>query len=602
MVVGELLDHIVEYRNKSAHGAFAAKPESFFARSPMHLLAAAAELFPRLDVLAGRQLIAVTEIRAVGGNWLVERSELRGVAPWRIASLELPRKEGAAPALVEGLYLVDPARPDDASAFLALRPLLDFDAEHETVRFLNGRRGKNVEMLCYVTGDRVHVAPGESPGVIVPESNDDPVEPGASATGVHRMIGDYELVSELGRGAMGVVYRAKQVALGREVALKVQPRPNDPKADARFRREVRALARVDHPNLVKVFTSGVEGEQFYYTMELLDGAPLTAISDALTRGDSSTAIDMPAWQSALSAACEDVKHGEKPLSSDFSSRERERPESDTKTPVAHAPGSKRNLVSRDTIRQIVTLMRQTADAAHALHEAGVLHRDIKPGNIQVTPDGSQAVLMDLGLAQLADDVEGRLTRTTQFVGTRRYASPEQQIDAQLDRPPGRCLQPRRDAVGTARPAAALRCHRRNAAAGTDRAACSATNRHACVDLPRGRPRPRSGRAQVPGETAGASLRHGRRLGGRFGAGARRRAGDGTGGGDDGSDVEVGETEADGGGVVGSGRSIGCTWRRLRDQPSAPANRSRRGRTPGACGRESGCRRHSRNHKLAVLNP
>ena len=70
-------------------------------------------------------------------------------------------------------------------------------------------------------------------------------------------------------------------------------------------------------------------------------------------------------------------------------------------------------------------MRQVALAAHALHEAGVVHRDIKPGNIMVTPDGSQAVLMDLGLAQLADDVEGRLTRTRQFVGTLRYASPEQ---------------------------------------------------------------------------------------------------------------------------------------------------------------------------------
>src|SRR5207302_8873598 len=104
------------------------------------------------------------------------------------------------------------------------------------------------------------------------------------------------------------------------------------------------------------------------------------------------------------------------------------------TPLARAAGSDSHVATRDYIRQIVALMRQTANAAHALHEAGVLHRDIKPGNIQVTPDGSQAVLLDLGLAQLADDVEGRLTRTTQFVGTRRYAGPEQQIDARsIDR-------------------------------------------------------------------------------------------------------------------------------------------------------------------------
>jgi WD40 repeat protein len=78
-------------------------------------------------------------------------------------------------------------------------------------------------------------------------------------------------------------------------------------------------------------------------------------------------------------------------------------------------------------------VRQAAEAAHALHEAGVIHRDIKPDNILLAPDGSQAVLMDLGLAQLADEAEGRLTRTRQFVGTLRYASPEQVLSVPLDR-------------------------------------------------------------------------------------------------------------------------------------------------------------------------
>src|SRR5205807_4342101 len=80
---------------------------------------------------------------------------------------------------------------------------------------------------------------------------------------------------------------------------------------------------------------------------------------------------------------------------------------------------------RSYVRHIAELVRQVPEAAHALHEAGIVHRDIKPGNIMVTGDGAQAVLMDLGLAQLADDVEGKLTRTRQFVGTLRYASPEQ---------------------------------------------------------------------------------------------------------------------------------------------------------------------------------
>ena len=80
------------------------------------------------------------------------------------------------------------------------------------------------------------------------------------------------------------------------------------------------------------------------------------------------------------------------------------------------------------------MIRQAALGAHALHEAGALHRDVKPGNIVVTPDGKRAVLIDLGLAQLADEAEGRLTRTRQFVGTLRYASPEQVLAAdKLDR-------------------------------------------------------------------------------------------------------------------------------------------------------------------------
>jgi tetratricopeptide (TPR) repeat protein len=74
---------------------------------------------------------------------------------------------------------------------------------------------------------------------------------------------------------------------------------------------------------------------------------------------------------------------------------------------------------------VVEILIEVAQAAHALHEAGVVHRDIKPGNVMLTAGAGTPVLMDLGLAQLADETEGRLTRTRQFVGTLRYASPEQ---------------------------------------------------------------------------------------------------------------------------------------------------------------------------------
>src|SRR5262249_13650517 len=79
--------------------------------------------------------------------------------------------------------------------------------------------------------------------------------------------------------------------------------------------------------------------------------------------------------------------------------------------------------------RVTALLRQVAGAAEALHRNGIVHRDIKPGNILVNASGEQATLMDLGLAQLADDVEGKLTRTRQFVGTLRYASPEQVLAA-----------------------------------------------------------------------------------------------------------------------------------------------------------------------------
>src|SRR5262249_17934510 len=100
-------------------------------------------------------------------------------------------------------------------------------------------------------------------------------------------------------------------------------------------------------------------------------------------------------------------------------------------PAAAAPPAG---AGRGYVAQVVEFARQVALAAHALHEAGVVHRDIKPGNIMVTADGSEAVLMDLGVAQLADDVDGRLTRTRQLVGPLRYASPEQVLAAgNLDR-------------------------------------------------------------------------------------------------------------------------------------------------------------------------
>jgi serine/threonine protein kinase len=219
---------------------------------------------------------------------------------------------------------------------------------------------------------------------------------------------------------MGVVYRAWQPSLGRQVAVKALYRTGDPKAEARFAREIRSLGHVEHPHLVKIFTSGNDGDQWFYAMELVEGAPVSAVCEKLEgRSSHPKTVD---WVEAVSTVCAEARKAEKPVSDVSAHRQllssHVLPSDETDLPAPLRVG-------RSYVRQAVELVRQVAEAVHALHERDILHRDIKPGNIMVTSDGSQAVLMDLGLAQIADEVEGRLTKTRQFVGTLRYASPEQ---------------------------------------------------------------------------------------------------------------------------------------------------------------------------------
>ncbi|MBI5489012.1 MAG: protein kinase [Deltaproteobacteria bacterium] len=97
-------------------------------------------------------------------------------------------------------------------------------------------------------------------------------------------IGDFQLLGEIGRGAMTVVYRAWQRSLGRELALKVLPpsAASDPILLERFRREIAALGRCDHPNVVKILTSGVDQQRCWYAMELVDGADLSQVGQRLS--------------------------------------------------------------------------------------------------------------------------------------------------------------------------------------------------------------------------------------------------------------------------------------------------------------------------------
>lgn len=443
--LGALLDRLVAYRNREiGHGAAGLRPAEFYARMGRALLEGAGEVLGRLDVLAGRRLVYVDSVGLQrSGDYLIGRHLLMGTDSRRLESLVRPASDAPGLPRPERVYL---DAGGDGAPLCSLGPLLVYDPILDDVLFLNARRNRRrCEYLHYITGEHkdrdeldgerrallVRALGGDVDGPTfelwaarseAEEAPDSGRGEDAGRAEPPRRVGEFELLSELGRGAMGRVYRAWQPSLGRQVALKRVAHADDPRALARFRREIRALGRVDHPHLVKVFTSGLDDDPPHFTMELVEGATLAAVCDSLhARRESASDVDLDAWRACLSTAYEASRRSETPVG--------EAAPDPAAPGVRRGPGPANGAADRGYVRQVVELVRQVATAAAALHDAGVVHRDIKPGNVMVTPDGSQAVLMDLGLAQLADDVEGRLTRTRQFVGTLRYASPEQVLSA-----------------------------------------------------------------------------------------------------------------------------------------------------------------------------
>jgi hypothetical protein len=196
--------------------------------------------------------------------------------------------------------------------------------------------------------------------------------------------GRFDLRRRLGEGGFGVVYEAFDSTTNATVALKTL-RGFDAAALSRFKQEFRSLADADHPNLVSLYELFADGDDWFFTMELVEGRPLV---DAVRQRSSVTVIG---W-SAL---------GDNPTVS----VEPEAP------PVS--PGSLR-------IDYVWRVFAQVADALCAIHDLGVLHRDIKPSNVLVTDEG-RAVVLDFGLAaELGAEADGRT-----IVGTPAYMSPEQ---------------------------------------------------------------------------------------------------------------------------------------------------------------------------------
>ncbi len=243
--------------------------------------------------------------------------------------------------------------------------------------------------------DGIELAHGAAKVLRPPPSPEDTADP----------LGDFRIVREVGRGGMGVVYEAVQLSLGRRVALKVLPfaAALDAKQLQRFKTEAHAAAQLHHTNIVPVHAVGCERGVHFYAMQLIDGRALDAVIREL-RGD-----DVAPASGPDDGVTVDYRAG--PTSAGPSSP---RP--------ASAGTTTRSDRSRQSFRTAAQLAAQVADALEYAHDAGVVHRDVKPANLLLDAKGTVWVT-DFGLAQVSADVG--LTQTGDVVGTLRYMSPEQ---------------------------------------------------------------------------------------------------------------------------------------------------------------------------------
>ncbi|MFO0981382.1 MAG: serine/threonine-protein kinase [Planctomycetota bacterium] len=223
------------------------------------------------------------------------------------------------------------------------------------------------------------------------------------------LLGEFRIIREVGRGGMGVVYLAEQLSLRRHVALKVLPAHLTLRADTveRFRREASTAASLRHPAIVEIHSVGEQGGTHYFAMAFVEGTALDRIIEHL-RGQP---LDRLTGETIGAA----VSHHMQLNQSDVAQRREERP----RPARAALPVWKKTY-----IETVCRLIVQIADALDHAHEAGVIHRDVKPSNILVREDGT-AVLTDFGLAR--EQGLPSITLTGEFAGTPDYVSPEQAI-------------------------------------------------------------------------------------------------------------------------------------------------------------------------------
>jgi len=213
------------------------------------------------------------------------------------------------------------------------------------------------------------------------EEGQEVTEPVESSDGEER-VGHYQLIKELGRGGQGAVWLAQDTRIQRKVAIKFMPQGFgliSEEKKGRFRREAEVIARLEHPGLCRIYDADVDADSPWIAMRLVEGEDL---AERIGRA-----------------------HNE-----DEASRSKEI------LPVA--PQSKAE------VHSILRFFERVARAIHAAHESGVIHRDIKPGNLRITLEG-EPVVLDFGMARGDDLGLAELTASGDIFGTPSYMSPEQ---------------------------------------------------------------------------------------------------------------------------------------------------------------------------------
>ena len=248
-------------------------------------------------------------------------------------------------------------------------------------------------------------------------------------------LGDFQIVREIGRGGMGIVYEAIQLSLGRPVALKVLPfaATFDAKHLQRFRQEAQAAAHLHHANIVPVHGVGCERGIHFYAMQLIDGQSLDVVVRQLRQEAGmgpleANSADRPvSTRSHKSSDCGSVSQtGDwKPAADDSGTTRQPIKVDQTNTTQGQFSAqfsTHRTGKEPQRYRTIARCMAQAAEALEYAHQEGIVHRDIKPANLLIDFRGN-VWITDFGLAHF-HDAPG-LTHTGDVMGTVRYMSPEQ---------------------------------------------------------------------------------------------------------------------------------------------------------------------------------